>query len=72
MQQTIDRTGEGSMISMEEYLRRKNVIRGKEFEDANSKEDLHSKEKNQKKTEDSKKANVRWGAMMELAALLYV
>ena len=37
MQQTINRTGKESVISMEEYLRRKNVIRGKELEDADRK-----------------------------------
>lgn len=73
MQRIIDRKGEETMITMEEYLRRRNVIRGKEYEDADSGEDIHSKEKNEKRTEDSKKVNtVKWGAMMELAALLYV
>lgn len=73
MQQTIDRNRGESMISMEEYLRRKNVIRGKEFEDTDSGDDIHSQEKNEKKAEESKKINaVKWGAMMELAALMYV
>lgn len=73
MQQTIDRTGEESMISMEEYLRRKNMIRGNEFEDTESVDDIHSKEKNEKKAEESKKINaLKWGVMLELAALMYV
>lgn len=73
MQQTIDRKGEESMISMEEYLRRRNVIRGKEFEDADSGKEIHSRDKNEKKAEDTKKVNnLKWGAMMELATLLYV
>ncbi|MCI9440537.1 MAG: hypothetical protein HFH15_04750 [Ruminococcus sp.] len=73
MQQTINRTGKESVISMEEYLRRKNVIRGKELEDANSGDEIHRREKSEKKAEDPKKVNaVKWGAMMELAAMLYV
>lgn len=73
MQQSIDRKGEESMISTEEYLRRRNVIRGKEFEDTDSREDIHSRDKKEKKREDTKKVNTaKWGAMMELAVLLYV
>ncbi len=73
MQQIIDRKGEESMISMEEYLRRRNVIRGKEFEETDSTRDIHSRDKNEKKAEDTKKVNnLKWGAMMELATLLCV
>lgn len=56
MQQTINRTGKESVISMEEYLRRKNVIRGKELEDANSGDEIHRREKSEKKSGRSEKS----------------
>ena len=49
MQQTIDRKGEKSMISAEEYLRRRNVIRGKESEDMPGGEEVHSREQKERK-----------------------
>lgn len=73
MQQTIDRKGEKSMISAEEYLRRRNVIRGKESEDMPGGEEVHSREQKERKGGETKKVNtLKWGAMMELAALMYI
>ncbi len=74
MQRKMNRKEEDAMITMEEYLRKKNVIKGKEPESEEPGKDLHSRSKKEKKSEDTGKitAAAHWSAVMTLAELLYI
>lgn len=73
MRQRLNRKEEDFMITMEEYLRKKNVIKGKEPEAEDTGQDIHSRGKKEKKGEDkSKLSAAQWSAMMALAELLYI
>ena len=73
MQQIINRKEADAMITMEEYLRKKNVIKGKEPEAEERGRDLHSRGKKENKGEDTgKAAAARWSAVMTLAELLFI
>ncbi len=73
MQQTMNGKEKDTVITMEEYLRKKNVIKGKEQEAEERTGDLHSRGKKEKKGEDTGKVNAaRWNAIMTLAELMYI
>lgn len=73
MQQIMNRREADAMITMEEYLRKKNVIKGKEPEAEERGRDLHSRGKKEKKGEDTGKVSAaQWSAIMTLAELLYI
>lgn len=62
-----DKTEEKKVMTMEEYLKRINVIRCKDTKTAGDKEAY------ERKTEETKRAESRrWSAVMELAELLYI
>lgn len=73
MQQTMNGKEADTVITMEEYLRKKNVIKGKESEAEERTGDLHSRGKKEKKGEDKSKANAaQWSVMMALAEMMYI
>lgn len=73
MQQTMNRNLEDTMITMEEYLRRRNVIKGKELQGKDPGKDLHSRDRKEPKREEAGKGNGgQWYSMLALAELMLI
>lgn len=74
MQQTMNRNLEDTMITMEEYLRKRNVIKGREPEEKERGTDLHSRgrKKEPKGDEAGKGNNGQWYSMLAMAELMLI
>ncbi|MCI9328549.1 hypothetical protein [Schaedlerella sp.] len=73
MQQKMNRKSEDTMISMEEYLRKRNVIKGREPEEQERGKDLHSRGRKEPKGEEAGKGNNgQWYSMLALAELMLI
>ncbi len=73
MQQTMNKNLEDTMITMEEYLRKRNVIKGKEVQEKEQGKDLHSREKNESAGDEAAKVNSgQWYSVLALAELMLI
>lgn len=73
MQQTMNKNLEDTMITMEEYLRKRNVIKGRESDEKEHGKDLHSRGRKEPKGEEAGKGNNgQWYSMLALAELMLI
>lgn len=73
MQQTRNTNMEDTMITMEEYLRKRNVIKGSESEGKEQGKDLHSRGRKEPKGDEAGKGNSgQWCSMLALAELMLI
>ena len=73
MKQTMNKNLEDTMITMEEYLRKRNVIKGRESDEKERGKDLHSRGRKEPKGEEAGKGNNgQWYSMLALAELMLI
>ena len=73
MQQTMNKNLEDTMITMEEYLRKRNVIKGRESDEKERGKDLQSRGRKEPKGEEAGKGNNgQWYSMLALAELMLI